>query len=229
MALLAMSAPLACEENGDSRCYECFSHQGVCEAGVITYSYSWSLDCGFGCRTSRHACALGCREEGGVENERDLVFMLCEEASLRRAGFPCRHDVDCLSPIGATQASHLLADAGIGQTSASPWLVCGTSGVCDTAAAVALPSDLGRECSTETSDQQPGPVVATNEGCESGACLVLTGGSSNGTCTTGCAGEGECPAGYTCSDVLDNRYVTWSRTGELIAPPRITACVPSTR
>lgn len=181
------------------------------------------------CSEFHHTCALGCREEGARQNnEPERVFLLCEEASLRRAGFPCRRDVDCLSPIGATETSQSFANAGAEQLSATDAerLVCGDSGACEAAAAIP-PTDMGSACTVETSSQQPGPVVGSSDGCDSGACVVLEGGSSEGTCSSGCSGDGDCPAGYTCADALDNRYGTWGATGHNIAPPRVTACVPS--
>lgn len=241
---LVVAAALACatDENrgGDdaarvadssNSCFECPPYGADCDDGVITYRYTWANACPPSeCNAFSHTCALGCRQQGAREDrEAERVFMLCEEASLRGAGFPCRYDVDCVSPIGATETSRLLADAGTppgSATNAAP-LVCGAHRLCEAAVGATAPADMGTPCSFESSEQRPGPSVGASDGCQSGACIVLEAGSSEGTCSVGCSADGDCPSGYACTDVLDNRYVTWGFTGHDIAPPRIKVCVPS--
>ena len=77
-----------------------------------------------------------------------------------------------------------------------------------------------------TSAVQPGPVVGFTDSCQSGACLVPDGGLSEGACTVSCETHTDCPVGYGCVDVLDNRYSVWAYVADLVPPPRILACVP---
>jgi hypothetical protein len=233
---LAFGTAPACgetsDEEGDS-CGECPPFGARCADGVVSYRYDWIPTCPATatCRVSAHPCTLGCRQEGSKDHQqRELVFMLCEEASIRAAGFPCRHDVDCLTPIGATDTSRLVAESGSGQggtLGSERYLVCGVDGRCEAADSMAAYADVGSGCTLQTSLEQPGPVLGASVACASGGCLALAGGATEGTCTAGCVAAGDCPAGYECADVLDNRYFTWGWTAQGFSVPRITACVPS--
>lgn len=218
---------------GAGQCLECFPFGAECLDGVISYRLGWGSACPPSeCQLSKHVCALGCRQERVQEYaESLLVFALCEDTSVRGAGFPCRNDVDCATPVGATLGSNLNTDSSPGNSpdgTESELLRCSERGAC-TAGLSQRADDVGEPCSIETSDGQPGPVVGSVDTCATGACLVLTGGLSEGACTVACRRDSDCPADHGCADVLDNRYTVWGHVAEAIAPPRILACVPNRR
>jgi hypothetical protein len=210
-------------------CWECLPFGSKCSASVIDYDLTFDRACpGMQCTVAHHTCALGCREEGaywgaGEEN----VFAHCEDTSIRAPGFPCRADIDCVTPVGAMLASNLTnAVTGLGgATSGSGELHCSEEGTCAFDLPGAGTEDFGESCSIETSSVHAGPVVGFADTCSGGACLVLEGGQAAGACTLSCE-TSVCPHGYRCVDVLDNRYTTWSTLYEPISPPRILACVP---
>jgi hypothetical protein len=229
--LIVLAIAPGCDDESES-CGECAPLGGTCADGIISYRYTWASACPptWECEVATHGCALGCREEESREDSQpELVFMLCEEASVREVGFPCMHDVDCLTPIGATAASRLVSADGAapsGSMETGQSLICGAEGRCERAGSSVFYSDVGSVCSAQSSGLLPGPVVAVSTACESGGCLMLEGGATQGSCTAGCVESDDCLAGYGCADVLDNRYFTWGLLREGI-PPRISACVPS--
>lgn len=187
--------------------------------------------------TTSHTCLLGCREEGVFDPQElgaDTVYDLCEELSIRREGFPCTDDIDCISPIDAAFESNLTgAQEGLGGEggmgvglggSSSVSLGCGPMGSC-------RPEEpkwdgMGESCSGTTSASQEGPALVRADTCSSGGCVVSEGGETAGTCTVGCISDPDCPDGHRCADVLDDRYTVWGTTQQDVPPPRVTVCLP---
>lgn len=211
-------------------CGECFPYGSRCSNGVVDYRLGYGSACepDYHCNFAQHACELGCWEEGAHwgPNLRE-VFSHCEETGVRGGGFPCRGDIDCVTPIGATLESHLntAPTSGLGGVASDAGeLYCSEQGACAFGGSGAG-DDFGEACSIVTSEVQPGPVVGFAETCASGACLVMVGGSSTGTCTISCGADSDCPPDQSCADVLDNRYSVWSFIADSVLPPRILACI----
>lgn len=214
------------------------------DAAVRSRFVWWNAPCGLESQfppvEQVHECALGCRNEDERSWDADTMFLMCEEGSVRGPGFPCTFDVDCRSPVGASEPSNLgLGGLGGAGGSGAPLgtvdealLVC-VSGACQLEGAAVAPSDLGETCTMEPASAEIselvgeiGATVGHAASCETGACLVAGPGLTDGICVTACSATGDCAAGASCTDVVDDRYSPWGYLG-VDQPLRLEVCVPN--
>lgn len=216
---------------GAPLCLECFPFPAHCLDGTVYYQFSFGSACPpEQCTSPTIPCALGCiDEELTVPSyaEKDQTPFLCEDAAVRGPGFPCRADIDCVTPIGALFDSNLTDPAaglgGAGPNSDS--LSCAEEGFCVPGLPSAVP-DMGDACESVASAAYVGPALGFDASCTSGACLVGDGGQSVGTCTTSCETYDDCPAGYSCAEAIDNRRTIWGPLDYSLSPTRLLVCVP---
>lgn len=201
----------------------------------MNFRFTWGAACppSYQCELAHQPCVLGCVEDGARlsygNEDVPKTLMMCEEATIRGPGFPCRADIDCATPVGAVYQSRLTnGESGLGGAPATdPTALHCVSEVC-TPGAPTAPDDASEGCLIESSSYLTGPALGFVDSCTSGACLVLEGGAASGVCTSSCQTDVDCGTGSRCAEVLDNRYTTWRyMPPDLVPPPRILACVPN--